>query len=436
MALLAVSFSFGAAAFSPSHGSEERERERERETPRRPGSIWKASGYRVWSFDRVNGYLTRPGPGPDPNLIYYTESGTPTRRRHNDRKFGMATTTGGTATAIPIGYRFLPTDKELIVDYLANRVAGKLVPSTAVVEADVYGTEPWNLLRNGDQEGYFFAKRKRKNAVGTRVDRRAGTGTWTLYSKKEESVTTLDAEGREIAVGCKSSLSFNDGKSKNSGWIMHEYELLSVAGVFQTQVLCHIKNRAGKIKKRSAANFPTTRLHESALSPECTAETPPKRSYEAANLPSALFPECTAQPPPKRSQPHEAALFSECTAQPPAKRVCNWQLPMFLEQSPEPSPSSCDDDKAFCAQLLASLVQLEDENEGSNFLSPWMQLSPSSCDENQAFCTQHFLAPLVQLDAENECSYLLSPWPQLGQASDALGSEDLDQIWLGDEFDL
>ncbi|XP_042387629.1 NAC transcription factor 32-like [Zingiber officinale] len=259
----------------------------------------------------------------------------------------MATTTGGTATAIPIGYRFLPTDKELIVDYLANRVAGKPVPSTAVIEADVYGTEPWNLLRNGDQEGYFFAMRKRKNAVGTRVDRRAGTGTWTLYSKKEESVTTLDAEGREIAVGCKSSLSFNDGKSKYSGWIMHEYELLSVAGVFQTQVLCHIKNRAGKMKKRSAADIPTTRPHESALSPECTTQTPPKRSYEAANFPSALFPECTAQPPPKRSQPHEAALFSECTEQPPAKRVCNWQLPMFLE----PSPSSCDEDQAFYAQL-------------------------------------------------------------------------------------
>ncbi|XP_042397601.1 NAC transcription factor 32-like [Zingiber officinale] len=344
----------------------------------------------------------------------------------------MATTTGGTATAIPIGYRFLPTDKELIVDYLANKVAGKPVPSTAVVEADVYGTEPWNLLRNGDQEGYFFAKRKRKNAVGTRVDRRAGTGTWTLYSKKEESVTTLDAEGREIAVGCKSNLSFNDGKSKNSGWIMHEYELLAVAGVFQTQVLCHIKNRAGKMKKRSAADIPTTRPHESALSPECTTQTPPKRSYEAANFPSALFPECTAQPPPKRSQPDEAALFSECTEQPPAKRVCNWQLPMFIE----PSPSSCDEDQAFCAQLLASLVQLEEENEGSNFLSPWMQLSPSSCDENLAFCTQQLLAPLVQLDEENEWSDFLSPWVQLGQGSDAFGSEDLDQILLGDEFDL
>ncbi|KAG6502471.1 hypothetical protein ZIOFF_034750 [Zingiber officinale] len=365
MALLAVSFSFGAAAFSPSHGSEERER---------------LLGGRV--------------------------------------QFGKQ------------------VDKELIVDYLANRVAGKLVPSTAVVEADVYGTEPWNLLRNGDQEGYFFAMRKRKNAVGTRVDRRAGTGTWTLYSKKEESVTTLDAEGREIAVGCKSSLSFNDGKSKNSGWIMHEYELLSDAGVFQTQVLCHIKNRAGKMKKRSAADIPTTRPHESALSPECTAETPPKRSYEAANFPSALFPECTAQPPPKRSQPHEAALFSECTAQPPAKRVCNWQLPMFLEQSPEPSPSSCDDDQAFCAQILASLVQLEEGSECSNFLSPWVQLSPSSCDEDQAFCTQQLLAPLVQLEEENEWSDFLSPWVQLGQASDAFGSEDLDQIWLGDEFDL
>lgn len=261
------------------------------------------------------------------NVGHFTRCPDPTRRKEG----GMAT------TVVPIGYRFVPTDEELILDYLANKVVGRRLPSMAVVEADVYGTEPWNLLRNGDQEAYFFALRKRKNAVGTRVDRRAGTGTWTLYSKKEEYVTTLDADGREVAVGCKSSLSFNDGKNKNSGWIMHEYELYSVGGVFQTQVLCHIKNRAasGKIKKRS---------------------------QEAANFESA-----------------SAALFPECiSAPPPPKRACNWQ-PTSATISPaqflETSPSStitfdCDVDQAFCDEVLASLIQFEEENGRNNVTTP------------------------------------------------------------------
>ncbi|XP_074573412.1 NAC domain-containing protein 68-like [Curcuma longa] len=254
---------------------------------------------------------------------------------------GTATATA--KTVVPIGYRFLPTDEELILDYLANKVAGELVPSTAVVEADVYGTEPWNLLTNDDQEAYFFAVRKRKNSVGTRVDRRAGTGTWTLYSKKEEFVTVLEDDGREIAVG----------------WIMHEYELYSVGGGggFQTQVLCHIKNRAasgGKIKKRSreAANFPTT--------------TPPKK---ACRLPTSV---------------------------------------KFLEPSPTIT-CDCDADEALCDQVLASLAQVEEEN----FTTP----------EDYAVGHENGLWPWMQL--------------QQGQASD-LGrwEEELNQILLGDEFDL
>ncbi|XP_064979772.1 NAC domain-containing protein 41-like [Musa acuminata AAA Group] len=138
---------------------------------------------------------------------------------------------------VPSGYRFLPTAEELVVDYLANCVAGTPLPSRAVAFADVYGTEPWNLLCSDRQEGYFFAERKPKNSVGSRVDRKAGTGSWTLNKKKEPVKSIVD--GREMVVGRKSFLSFNDGRRKNSGWTMYEFEMCSSG--FERRVLCHVK---------------------------------------------------------------------------------------------------------------------------------------------------------------------------------------------------
>ncbi|CAL9189024.1 unnamed protein product [Musa hybrid cultivar] len=139
---------------------------------------------------------------------------------------------------VPSGYRFLPTAEELLVDYLANWVAGAPLPGRSVAFADVYGTEPWNLLGSDRQEGYLFAERKPKNSGGSRVDRKAGSGSWTLY-KKQETVKSM-VGGREMVVGRKSCLSFNDGRRKNSGWTMYEFEMCSSGG-FETRVLCHVK---------------------------------------------------------------------------------------------------------------------------------------------------------------------------------------------------
>ncbi|CAL9758852.1 unnamed protein product [Musa acuminata subsp. burmannicoides] len=46
--------------------------------------------------------------------------------------------------------------------------------------------------------------------------------------------------GREMVVGRKSCLSFNDGRRKNSGWTMYEFEMCSSGG-FERRVLCHVK---------------------------------------------------------------------------------------------------------------------------------------------------------------------------------------------------
>ncbi|CAL9758936.1 unnamed protein product [Musa acuminata subsp. burmannicoides] len=136
---------------------------------------------------------------------------------------------------VPSGYRFLPTAEELVVDYLANCVAGTPLPSRAVAFADVYGTEPWNLLCNDRQEGYFFARAQTQNSGGSRVDRRAGTGSWTLNKSKNPS--SPSSTGARWWWDERASL-LQRWPAENSGWNMYEYEMCSRAS---RRVLCHVK---------------------------------------------------------------------------------------------------------------------------------------------------------------------------------------------------
>ncbi|THU63040.1 hypothetical protein C4D60_Mb01t11530 [Musa balbisiana] len=166
---------------------------------------------------------------------------------------------------VPRGYRFLPTAEEL-VDYLANWVAGTPLTGRAVEFADVYGTEPWNLLVSDRQEGYFFTERKPKNSSGSRVDRKAGSGSWILY-KKQELVKSI-VGGRKMVVGRRSCLSFKKGQRKNSGWTMYEYEMCSSASHgFQRRVLCHIKKSSQSSYQASGATSIKTVGDESTLPP-------------------------------------------------------------------------------------------------------------------------------------------------------------------------
>ncbi|CAL9755594.1 unnamed protein product, partial [Musa acuminata subsp. burmannicoides] len=130
-------------------------------------------------------------------------------------------------------------------------------PGRAVAFADVYGTEPWNLLGSDRKEGYFFAERRPKASGGSRVDRTAGTGSW-LLNRRQEPVKSI-VDGREIVVGTRSYLSFKDGRRKNSGWTMYEYQMCS--STFETRVLCHVKKTSyqpisgGKFMKSVESTF-------------------------------------------------------------------------------------------------------------------------------------------------------------------------------------
>lgn len=49
------------------------------------------------------------------------------------------------APTLAPGFRFHPTDEELVIYYLKRKVCGKPFRFNAITEVDVYKSEPWDL---------------------------------------------------------------------------------------------------------------------------------------------------------------------------------------------------------------------------------------------------------------------------------------------------
>ncbi|OEL22716.1 NAC domain-containing protein 79, partial [Dichanthelium oligosanthes] len=135
---------------------------------------------------------------------------------------------------LPPGFRFHPTDEELITHYLARKVADARFAALAVGEADLNKCEPWDLpsvsspwdlaalAKMGEKEWYFFCLKDRKYPTGLRTNRATEAGYWKATGKDKDIF-----RGKAL-VGSKKTLVFYTGrapKGEKSGWVMHEYRL-------------------------------------------------------------------------------------------------------------------------------------------------------------------------------------------------------------------
>ncbi|XP_052195104.1 NAC domain-containing protein 92-like [Diospyros lotus] len=131
----------------------------------------------------------------------------------------------GEKMELPPGFRFHPTDEELITHYLSRKVLDHCFCARAVGEVDLNKVEPWDLpwrAKMGEREWYFFCVRDRKYPTGSRTNRATDAGYWKATGKDKEihRVKTL--------VGMKKTLVFYKGrapKGEKTNWVMHEYRL-------------------------------------------------------------------------------------------------------------------------------------------------------------------------------------------------------------------
>ncbi|WMV40385.1 hypothetical protein MTR67_033770 [Solanum verrucosum] len=72
-------------------------------------------------------------------------------------------------TQLPPGFRFHPTDEELITFYLVNKINDVNFTGRAIADVDLNKSEPWDLpgkAKMGGKEWYFFSLRDRKYPTG------------------------------------------------------------------------------------------------------------------------------------------------------------------------------------------------------------------------------------------------------------------------------
>nr|AVZ23988.1 NAC1 [Phalaenopsis bellina] len=208
---------------------------------------------------------------------------------------------------LPPGFRFHPTDEELLVHYLCRRASHQPLPVPIIAELDLYKYNPWDLPDKalfGTREWYFFTPRDRKYPNGSRPNRAAGRGYWKATGA-DKPVTPA---GNSRPIGIKKALVFYDGKppkGAKTDWIMHEYRLVDANRSARRNgslrlddwVLCRLYNKKKGWEKRPKEEMDL--MEESFRTPESDIELPDSddfgqermdmnRSLGAAQIPAAV----------------------------------------------------------------------------------------------------------------------------------------------------
>ncbi|CAH8280746.1 unnamed protein product [Arabidopsis lyrata] len=155
-------------------------------------------------------------------------------------------------TNLAPGFRFHPTDVELVRYYLKRKVMGKKFQVDAIAEIDIYKFEPPDLpekscLGTGDLKWYFFCPREKKYPKGGKANRSTECGYWKTTGRDR------DVSYNDEVTGKIRTLIYHYGKiprGDRTDWVIHEYRLedkvLAQKNVPQdTYVLCVLFKKNG-----------------------------------------------------------------------------------------------------------------------------------------------------------------------------------------------
>ncbi|KAI3840784.1 hypothetical protein MKW92_017483 [Papaver armeniacum] len=150
-------------------------------------------------------------------------------------------------TTIFPGFRFSPTDVELVNHYLKNKIDGSEKCDDAISEVDICKFEPWDLpeksIIKSDHEWFFFSPSGRKYPNGSQAKRATEIGFWKATGKER------GIKSGSNVIGTKRTLVFHVGrapKGERTEWIMHEYCIKrdkATAKCVDPYVLCRIRRK-------------------------------------------------------------------------------------------------------------------------------------------------------------------------------------------------
>ncbi|CAK9153325.1 unnamed protein product [Ilex paraguariensis] len=131
----------------------------------------------------------------------------------------------------PSGFRFYPTEEELVSFYLHNKLEGRRQDLDRVIPVvDIYEYNPWDLpqfageLCQGDTEQwFFFIPLQQREANGGRPNRLTSTGYWKACG----SPGYVYSNNR--IIGVKRTMVFYRGRvpgGRKTEWKMNEYRAI------------------------------------------------------------------------------------------------------------------------------------------------------------------------------------------------------------------
>ncbi|XAR67238.1 hypothetical protein NMG60_11001917 [Bertholletia excelsa] len=138
------------------------------------------------------------------------------------------------AMSPPPGFRFHPTDEEVVAYYLDRKIIGGTIDLDIIPEVDLYKCEPWDLsdkslLRGKDMEWYLYSPRDRKYPNGLRTNRATRAGYWKATGKDRPVYSHHKQQSAVVTIDMKKTLVYYRGRAPHGlriNWVMHECRLL------------------------------------------------------------------------------------------------------------------------------------------------------------------------------------------------------------------
>lgn len=148
------------------------------------------------------------------------------------------------------GFRFHPTEEELLDFYLKNMISGKM-RFDIIGYLNIYHYDPWELpgkAKIGEREWYFFVPRDRKHGSGGRPNRTTERGFWKATGSDRRIVSL--SEPKRV-IGLRKTLVFYKGRAPRgtkTDWVMNEYRLPDHCKLSKDIVLCKVYRKATSLK--------------------------------------------------------------------------------------------------------------------------------------------------------------------------------------------
>ncbi|ONK72215.1 uncharacterized protein A4U43_C04F17040 [Asparagus officinalis] len=210
--------------------------------------------------------------------------------------------------SLPPGFRFHPTDDELVGYYLKRKVDGKPIELEVIPVIDLYKFDPWELpdksfLPKRDMEWFFFCPRDKKYPNGSRTNRATSSGYWKATGKDRKVFCESSVQG------LRKTLVFYRGRApggERTDWVMHEYRLCedlsqptpNFMGAF---ALCRVVKRTEQglklgdsmVEAKGKRSFSST---TNDFSPRKNSSKSSDRAEEPSSQAASLFEICSDSP--------------------------------------------------------------------------------------------------------------------------------------------